>query len=786
MMSRLLRNLFSAEALGLLLVFMALQIFTYGISSSLRGTDTKYLFWICLLAAGIGYGLSKRKWNGLVSALVIAAFGLGGVWVLGARLVLPLLDLLDSIVGLAPQVIPALRGRIPLETEAVREAWAIITQASTALAMRWQTWLMGIDRNVTVNDPLVRNMIWTLVMWLLAAWTGWFTARRSALHALLPNIIVLALVLSYSEYRIEALWLLVFLMLLLMGIWNYKNHTYQWQRRKVDYSDSILYDNTQAVLLLAFTIGTLAFAAPSISWRDIRDFFRERSSNEAAEMLGIREQPAAAVNTSVQKPSLPREHLLTEGFAQSQELVMSIRTGELPPISNPMLTADAPRHYWRSTVYDEYMSAGWLTSYTTPQKVQANTALIPGLLDGYRRLHMNVELYQPEGKLFWSGLLYSADIPFRADWRVRPGSNLFADQTALLQADLFAVAAGANSYRAEVYIPVVTVAELRLASTDYPEEIRDRYLKLPRELPQRVHDLAQEITGGIENPYDKAKAIESYLRSNYPYDLDVPAPPEDQDVSDYFLFDLQRGYCDYYATSMVVLARASGLPARFVSGYSSGSYDAPNAQYVVRELNAHSWPEIYFPEIGWIEFEPTASQPEIERAESIEELPANEPAGTAAEKILFQLTSTRLLYWISPLGIVLLGMMLYFLVLERLWILRLAPADAITVLYRRYYRLGRPLAGVRTRAETASEFTYKLIGRLDEINATQKSRPSHSQARQLTDIYLLSQFSNHTLQRSDAGIAFDLWKRLRQQLLFARFKDFMARRVNKLRHRLSS
>ena len=786
MMLRLLRKLFSADALGLLLVLMALQIFTYGISSSLRGTDTNDLFWVCLLAAGIGYGLSRRKWNGLLSALVIAAIGLSGVWILGARLALPLLDLLDTIAGLAPQVVPALRERIPLETESVRDAWTMVAQASSALAMRWQTWLMGIDRSVTVNDPLVRNMIWTLTMWSLSAWTGWFTARRSALHALLPNIIVLALVLSYSEYRIETLWLLVFFMLLLMGIWNYKNHTYLWQRRKVDYSDSILYDNTQAVLLLAFMIGTIAFATPSISWRDIRDFFRERNSNEAAEMLGIREQPAAAASTSVQRPSLPREHLLTEGFAQSQELVMSIRTGELPPVSNPMLTADAPRHYWRSTVYDEYMSAGWLTSYATPQKVEANTALIPGLLDGYRRLHMNVELYQPEGKLFWSGLLYSADVPFRADWRVRPGSNLFADQTALLQADLFAVAAGANSYRAEAYIPVVTLEELRLASMDYPEEIRDRYLKLPRELPQRVHDLAQEITAGIDNPYDKAKAIEIYLRTTYPYDLDVPAPPEDQDVSDYFLFDLQRGYCDYYATSMVVLARASGLPARFVSGYSSGSYDAPNAQYVVRELNAHSWPEIYFPEIGWIEFEPTASQPEIERPETIDELPAAETSRTAAEKFLFQLTSTRLLYWLSPLGIVLLGMLLYFLVLERFWILRLAPVDAISFLYRRYYRMGRPLAGVRTKAETASEFTYKLIGRLDEINASRKTRPSHAEAQQLTNIYLLSQFSHHTLQKVDAGIAFALWKRLRKQLLFARFREFIAQRVNKPRVRLSS
>src|SRR4030095_5471201 len=131
----------------------------------------------------------------------------------------------------------------------------------------------------------------------------------------------------------------------------------------------------------------------------------------------------------------------------------------------------------------------------------------------------------------------------------------------------------------------------------------------PNSVPDRVLVLAREITKGMKNPYDKAKAIESYLRANYPYDLEIPDPPKEQDVADYFLFDLKRGYCDYYATAMVVLARASGLPARFVSGYSSGSYDAMNAQYIIRDLNAHSWVEIYFPEIGWIEFEPTASQP---------------------------------------------------------------------------------------------------------------------------------------------------------------------------------
>jgi transglutaminase-like putative cysteine protease len=779
MIPRLLKKLFSAEILGLILVILALQVFTYGVSSSLRATDTTYLFWVCLIAAGTGWRLNKSKFNRMAASAGIAALGLIGVWILGARLALPLLDVIESVIALVPRIIPAIRDRIPMDASAVLEAWTVVVRSSTALAMRWQTWLIGIDKNVTVNDALIRNMIWTLLMWLIAAWTGWFTARRNAILALLPNIVLLAAVLSYSEFRIETLWLMVFIMLLLMGIWNYKNHTTQWERRRVDYSDSILYDNTQAVLFLAISIGAIAFITPSISWRDIRDFLRERNSSEAAEMLGIREQSVSAQNTFIQKPSLPREHLLTQGFAQSQRLVMTVRTGELPPIVNPSLTANAPRHYWRSTVYDEYMGAGWVTSAASPQNYRANTPLVPGLLDGYRLLQLDVQLQQPEGKLFWSGVLYSADVPFRADWRVRPQSNLFADQTALLQADIFAAATSADSYQADAYIPLVTVEELRAASTEYPEAIRARYLQLPRGLPERIRQLADEVTGGMDHPYDKAKAIESYLRTNYPYDLEVPAPPPDQDVADYFLFDLKRGYCDYYATAMVVLARSSGLPARFVSGYSSGSYDAPNAQYIVRELNAHSWAEIYFPEIGWIEFEPTASQPEIERVETVEEIPAANSPGTATEKIIFQLTRTGLLYWVSPFLIALLLGVLYFTVLERLWILSLAPNNAVAYLYRRYYRMGRSLVGTRTRAETASEFTYKLIRKIEEIRSLSKRLQSSKQfqnnARQLTNVYLLSLFSNHSIEKRDARKAFDLWKHLRWQLTIARFNNFVAR-----------
>jgi len=778
MMTRLWRKIATADALGLMLILIALQTLTYGVSSSLRGTDTASLFWVCIIAALVGLLLSKRKLNGVQASAGIVALGVIGVWILGARLAYPLLDLLKSLDTLIPQIIPAIREQITIDTAALTEAWAVILQASSTLTARWQTWLLGINKNVTVNDALIRNMIWTLLIWIIAAWTGWFAGRRNAILALLPSVLLLAVVISYSEHKVETLWMMVFILLLLMGVWNYKNHTTQWERRRVDYSDSIRYDNTQAVLFLAISIGVIAYLTPSFSWSQLRDYLRERNnSNEAAEMLGIQEQPVSRQNTFFQKPALPRDHLLTGGFAQSKKIVMTIRTGELAPIINSSLTADAPRYYWRSTIYDEYMGAGWVTSAAPPQSYEANTPLIPGLLDGYRPLHLNVHLEQPEGKLFWSGILYSADIPLRANWRIRPQTNLFADQTALLDADMFAATTSAASYKADTFIPAVTIEELRSASTDYPEHIRNRYLALPRDLPQRVRELAAQITEKKDNPYDRAKAIESYLRTNYPYDLEVPAPPEDQDVADYFLFDLKKGYCDYYATAMVVLARASGLPARFVSGYSPGSYDPAGAQYIVRELNAHSWAEVYFPEIGWIEFEPTASQPEIERLETESEiLTASEPA-TPLSRFLFQLRSTGVLYWLSPFVIALFVVILYFLVIERLLFMSLAPLKAVELVYREYYRWARPLAGERTRAETAHEFTDKLTRKLEQISTRSRrirsSKRLQADAQRLTDIYHSSLFSKHATQKSDARAAFNTWKHLRWRLMIARIRDVL-------------
>ncbi len=164
---------------------------------------------------------------------------------------------------------------------------------------------------------------------------------------------------------------------------------------------------------------------------------------------------------------------------------------------------------------------------------------------------------------------------------------------------------------------------LRADKPVYPQWVAERYLQLPDTVPFRVRDLAAKITAAYDNPYDKAEAIELVLRT-YDYNQGIAAPPPGADAVDYFLNDVKQGYCDYYASAMVVMLRSVGIPARFAVGYTPGKKTPQTGQdkardesglinYRVQENNAHAWPEVFFPGYGWVQFEPTASEPLLVR-----------------------------------------------------------------------------------------------------------------------------------------------------------------------------
>ena len=146
--------------------------------------------------------------------------------------------------------------------------------------------------------------------------------------------------------------------------------------------------------------------------------------------------------------------------------------------------------------------------------------------------------------------------------------------------------------------------QLRHAGTDYPTWALERYTQLPDDLPQRVRNLAADVTARADTPYEKAKAIEAYL-SSFPYTLIVDPPPFDADGVDHFLFTLRQGYSEYFASAMTVMLRSVGIPARLATGYTTGDKVLGEDIYVVTDSHSHGWVEAYMPGYGWIPFEPT-------------------------------------------------------------------------------------------------------------------------------------------------------------------------------------
>lgn len=134
------------------------------------------------------------------------------------------------------------------------------------------------------------------------------------------------------------------------------------------------------------------------------------------------------------------------------------------------------------------------------------------------------------------------------------------------------------------------------------------YLQLPDTLPESVYEMARSITKEQSSPYEKARAIEAWIRDNCTYTLTPGTPPEDKDFVAHFL-STRKGYCVYYASAMAVLSRSVGLPARFVTGYAVKRNElypnSPNS-YVATNATAHAWTEVYFKGIGWVVFDPTA------------------------------------------------------------------------------------------------------------------------------------------------------------------------------------
>lgn len=160
------------------------------------------------------------------------------------------------------------------------------------------------------------------------------------------------------------------------------------------------------------------------------------------------------------------------------------------------------------------------------------------------------------------------------------------------------------SYRVNSDRSLPAAEELKSDNKIYPKEV-ERYLDLP-EIDSRIPALAAQITFKQTNRYDKAKAIENYLQTEFGYSLEMKAKGNEP-LAD-FLFNVREGHCEYFATAMAIMLRTQGIATRIINGFQQGEYNETAGVYIVKQKDAHSWVEVYFPgEDVWVPFDPTPS-----------------------------------------------------------------------------------------------------------------------------------------------------------------------------------
>ena len=292
--------------------------------------------------------------------------------------------------------------------------------------------------------------------------------------------------------------------------------------------------------------------------------------------------------------------------------------------------------YWRGIVFDTYNGTGWTAEYAKDRRL-LDIERLPLRLSASRdnpvlqRQTANME-YLPACRerclnqtYFYdsnqTNVLFSAynayDIYF-------PSDQLYLDPYGTVYAP-FNLPKG-TSYTVVSQVPVQDPATLR-AAPDFGADERGlvaHYSQLPVTLPFRVRTLAEQVIAArhATTEYDKTTAIVEYLRNTYVYNLRPGRQAPDSDSVDDFLFRVKQGFCEIFASSAVVMLRTQGIPARVVTGYATGERNALTGYYTVRAKDAHAWVEVYFPNAGWVPFEPTSSFDVTPQTELPQPIPA--------------------------------------------------------------------------------------------------------------------------------------------------------------------
>ncbi len=638
-----------------------------------------------------------------------------------------------------------------------------------------QWWKLG-----GFGEPAIDNRIFlfliTVVAWLVLLYFSWaLYSGTSPIISLLPAgaVLVSFVVLGGQGEDTVNLFLLGSLFLIMRLHVN--NLEKGWNTRRWDYPSSVGVEVIGTGVVFMAVVGVLALYLPQLPqnplamrfWQIFNDPWSALETNVGEAFTGVRHNVGGNGGNDLS---------LGGGlnFADAQVVFYAV-TNEPPPPSESDHELETtgyvePEHYFAGASFSSYDAGNWHpgkiravsrtgvpigddgtpdylgtgSASETEQSLAANQPLLgapPPIGEPITQQIVNVS---GSTVLVFA---YSEPLSINQPVKVR---SIGGYPTRINLANV------TNNYTVTSIIPSPTANALRASSDQYPAWISP-YLQKPNE-PSRVTQLAQQWVAGANNPYDKAMNIETELRK-LPYTTNIQAPPPGQDPVDYFLFDLKRGYCEYYASAEVVLLREVGVPARLVTGYATNVYNTQHSGWEITQNDAHTWVQVYYSGAGWVDMEPTPVNPEIVRPEA--DLSSNNqlvvaPPKDALKPPVFQLPFDPRIA-IGALAAILIGLTGW--IMRRQWIAELTDSDFVRYSYKLMVRRSRRFGFKPRHDETPLEYGSRLA-RCFEL----ASEPVNLAVKQLTGLYVLAQYAGSPLGLAERNGAGDAWRTVRFQL----------------------
>ncbi len=480
------------------------------------------------------------------------------------------------------------------------------------LSNRSSTIISQLLRQEVIQDSLLFLILMAMLFWILGITSSFRLIRKgNPWLSVAPIGFTILVIQAFDAQNTKGNWYIaafLFFSLILIARMVFIQNKVKWKLDHTAVPPNLGMDVIRFSILAVIVIIFLTWAAPVLAksipavedaWRPVDEIWlitQDKFSNAFASL----KTSAGTVSEYYGKNAL-----LGRGTPLNESRMFSvISKGELP---------EGFRAYWRARSYDQYSNGQWKSTGNETRLVNPEDTDLQ-FIYSKERLKRTFEFISatPLTTLF---------LPTQPIWVSRNSlvelikypDGVIDVSTIRASPDLHP----GQAYMAQAALSYLSEDQLRNADLEYPEWITDRYLQIPESISPQTIELAQQITSGLNNPFDQTVAITEYLRTNIEYTDTVPALPAGRDPVDWVLFDLKQGFCNYYATAAVIMLRSIGIPARIAIGYAQGE-QVNEGEFLIRQSDAHAWPEVFFPKYGWVEFEPTAVQPNLVRPKVID------------------------------------------------------------------------------------------------------------------------------------------------------------------------